>query len=45
MWPIYLVGGLATMGVLVVAVPLLAIKSISFFAEAAKGFEVEDDET
>lgn len=43
MWIPALVGGMATIGVLVVAVPILFILGIKAFADLLAGAEVEDD--
>lgn len=45
MWAVYLVGGLAVMGVLIVATPFIIMRGIAAFAELFSGSEVEDDET
>lgn len=45
MWSIYLAGGLAVIGILFIAIPLLAVRGISALAEIFSRSEVEDDET
>ena len=45
MWALYLVGGLATVGVLLVVLPILAVLGVAALAELMAGGEVDDDET
>jgi len=45
MWSVYLIGGLAVMATLIVALPLLIMSGFSAWVELMRGAEVEDDET
>lgn len=43
MWPIFLLGGLTTIGVLVIVLPMLIVRGISELANILSKAEVEDD--